>query len=96
LFRPVPGLRLDRRAPSADALGYYLSPYGLNRLEIVAAREGMDGWQYQHHHSDPEKHQRVHQSRSAQRAHQQTEHCPSADESDARVAARIAQQQSAQ
>ena len=28
-FRPVPGLRRDRRSPSADALGYHLAPYGL-------------------------------------------------------------------
>ena len=28
---------------------------------------------HQHHHTDPEKHQRVYQPRAAQRAHQQTE-----------------------
>src|ERR1019366_6318435 len=28
-FRPVPGLRRDRLSPSADALGYYLAPCGL-------------------------------------------------------------------
>src|ERR1039458_5513569 len=32
-FRPVPGLRRDRRSPSADALGYYLAPYGLGSLK---------------------------------------------------------------
>src|SRR5674476_176610 len=49
-LRPVPGLRRDRLSPSAGALGYYLSPYGLGRMKIVAAREGRkvrehDTWQ---------------------------------------------------
>src|ERR1019366_433561 len=37
LLRPVPGLRRDRRSPSADALGYSLSPYGLGRIKISPA-----------------------------------------------------------
>src|ERR1035438_8891670 len=34
-FRPVPGLRRDRRSPSADALGYDLAPYGLGCLKSL-------------------------------------------------------------
>jgi hypothetical protein len=43
-FRPVPGLRRDRLSPSADALGYYLSPCGLGRMKFVAAREETNTW----------------------------------------------------
>jgi hypothetical protein len=43
-FRPVPPLRRDRLSPSAGALGYYLSPFGLGRMKTVAAREETNGW----------------------------------------------------
>ena len=39
LFRPVPGLRRDRLCPSAGALGYSLSPYGLSRLKGVCRQD---------------------------------------------------------
>ena len=42
-FRPVPWLRRDRPSPSAGALGYCLSPCGLGRMKIVAAREENHG-----------------------------------------------------
>src|ERR1017187_9559459 len=37
-FRPVPGLGRDRRSPSADALGYYLTPCGLQDSSRTSRR----------------------------------------------------------
>jgi len=40
---PYRGWARNRRSPSAGALGYYLSPFGLGLMKIVAAREETDG-----------------------------------------------------
>src|ERR1019366_1059333 len=37
---PRSGAEAGRRSPSADALGYYLTPYGLGRMNIVAVPGG--------------------------------------------------------